>query len=195
MTNLKSLQLLGAQCVPSKLCNLTNLTSLEIWDLAGLPYLPNLTELKIACHATDEMLTHLTNLTSLSFYNSNSVTGSLFQSLTNLKRLDFFYSDSFDPESLLQLKNLKTLDFSRYSKPESQLPFPALTSLTELKVRCKKFAMKDEDLLHLTNLTRLELLDQGDLSPNVSEKLPKLKQFFVGHKDDDDDESSQSESA
>ncbi|MDM8526627.1 leucine-rich repeat domain-containing protein [Anaerolineales bacterium HSG24] len=163
--------------LPAEIGQLTNLTSLSLWDnqLSQLPneigQLTNLTSLSLSYNQLSQLpneIGQLTNLTDLSLRsNQLSQLPAEIVQLTNLTSLDLRSNQlSQLPAEIVQLTNLTSLYLS--DNQLSQLPaeIVQLTNLTSLYLSFNQLSQLPAEIVQLTNLTDL------DLSYNQLSQLP-----------------------
>jgi len=181
---LKHLSLSTNAIEPSSLAVLTNLTRLELRDIAisdltPLAALTNLTELFLSNSAVSDLtpLATLTNLTEL-FLSSPTISDLMpLAALTNLTLLSLIDTASSDLTPLAALTNLTRLTLLDTAISDLT-PLAALTNLTRLTLL--NTAISDlTPLAALTNLTLLwlagnKLIDDSQLA-KLQSALPQLK--------------------
>lgn len=202
LSNITSLRV--SDKVPNRfLKHLTNLVVLSAWDGINdseLMLLSNLISLRIPSgDVTSESISKLTNLTSLDLGWNESISASAIEEAVNLKYLDI--RECFAMRGLLDMSKLTKLE-SLYVSGVKLLPrsLRRLTNLTFLhfgyegrsKVSClenlpllshlalsSNYSLEDDDIVKLSNLTRLELLEYNQITDEGLSKLTNLKSLTV----------------
>ncbi len=127
---------------------------------------------------TNDMLQYLSNsLTSLCIIGRNYITNDHISTLTLLTELKI-HSDIGTFDNIANLTNLKTLEISNNMLiGDTNIEF--MSGLTKLTLHGRRYNVTDVGLAKLTNLTKLKLVSNHDITSVGILSLPKLKELIT----------------